>query len=105
MSGPKATRENFVQERFGIVEIHLDLFKHHLTFFGDVIGIETRPENEIGNDVKSNRKMIVENFGVEANLFLGGEGVEHAADGNSISRAMASAERRSVPLKTMCSIK
>jgi len=25
--------------------------------------------------------MIVENFGVEANLFLGGEGVEHAADG------------------------
>ncbi len=38
-------------------------------------------KNEIGNDVKRDRQMLVENLGVEADLFLGGEGVEHAANG------------------------
>ena len=35
---------------------------------------------------KRDGQMLVQNFGVEANLFLGGEGIEHAADGIHFAR-------------------
>src|SRR5579871_1468880 len=81
MLGPEAAGKNVVEEIFGIVEIHLDLFEDHLAFFADVVGIETRAEDEIGDDVESDGQMLVENLGVETDLFFGGEGIEHAADG------------------------
>src|SRR6266849_5467479 len=80
MLRPEAAGENFVQQRFRIVEIHLDLFENYLTFFGHVVGIEERTKTQVGNNIERNGEMIVENFGVEANLFFGGEGVEHSAD-------------------------
>src|SRR6266853_2843108 len=80
MLRPEAACENFVQQRFRIVEIHLDLFENYLTFFCHVVGIEERTKTQVGNNIERNGEMIVENFGVEANLFFGGEGVEHSAD-------------------------
>jgi len=70
-----------VQKVFGVVEVHLDFFEDDLAFFFDVLGVKQRAENEIGDDVKGDGKMLVENLGVEADLFLGGKSIEHAADG------------------------
>jgi len=81
MFGPEAAGENIVEKIFGIVEIHLDLFEDNLAFFADVVGIETRTENEIGDDIEGDGQVLVEDLGVKANLFLGSESVEHAADG------------------------
>src|SRR4029077_10743451 len=61
--GPEAARENFMQQGFRVVEIHLDLFEHHLTFFRNVIGVEKRTQAKIGNDIERDREMIVEHFG------------------------------------------
>ena len=81
MLGPKAARENVVELILGIIQVHLDFFEDDLAFFFYVFGVEFGAENEIGDHVKGDGEMLVENFGVEANLFFRGEGVEHAADG------------------------
>ncbi len=81
MLGPKAARKNIVKLILGIVQVHLDFFEDDLAFFFYVFGIEFGAENEIGDDVKGDRQMLVENFGVEADLLFRGERVEHAADG------------------------
>ena len=70
-----------MQKVFGVVEVHLDLFKDDLALFFYVLGIEQRAENEVGDDIKGDGEMLVENLGVEADLFLGSESIEHAADG------------------------
>src|SRR5690348_1459643 len=80
MPGPKATRKNLVEKKFGVVQVHLDFFEDDLALFLQVLGIELRAKNEIGNDVEGNRQVLVENLGIEADLFFGGESVEHAAD-------------------------
>src|SRR5258706_7274145 len=81
MLGPESAGENFVQQRFRIVEIHLDFFEDHLAFLVDVIGIETGAQAKIGNNIERDGEVIVENLGVETNLFFGRERIEHAADG------------------------
>ena len=81
MLGPETAGENVVEKIFGIVQVHLDFFEDNLALFIDVVGIELGTKDEIGDDVERDREMLVENFGVEADLFLGGEGVEHAANG------------------------
>src|SRR5712672_3151632 len=86
MSGPETPRKDFVQQIFRVVQVHLDFFQDYLAFFFHILGIELGPQNEIGNDVEGNREMLVEHFGVEANLFFGGEGVQHSTDGIHLSR-------------------
>src|ERR1700752_102590 len=81
MLGPEAARKNFVQQRFRVVEIHLDLFQNDLALLCHVFGIEKRTETQVGNDVEGNGQMVVEHLRVEANLLFRSEGVEHAADG------------------------
>src|SRR6267143_3004732 len=81
MLRPESARENFVQEILGIVQIHFYFFEDNLAFLLHVFGIEFRAQDEVGDDVKGDRQMLVQDFGVEADLFLGSEGVEHAADG------------------------
>jgi hypothetical protein len=80
MFGPEAARENFVQQRFRIVEIHLDLFEDDLALFCHVFRIKKRAEAKVRNNIESDRKVVVENFCVEADLLFGRESVEHAAD-------------------------
>src|SRR5262245_24253564 len=81
MLRPEPARENLMQQVLRIVEIHLDLFQHYLAFFGDVLGIEAWSQHQVRDDVESDRQILIENFSVEANLFFGSEGVEHAPDG------------------------
>ena len=80
MLGPKAARKNVVKEILGVVHVHLDFFEDDLAFLAYVVGIELGTENEIGDDVKGDGEMFVEDFGVEANLLFRGESIEHAAD-------------------------
>jgi len=70
-----------MEQIFRVVHVHLDFFEDDLAFFFDVFGIELGAKDEIGEDVERDGEMGVENLGVEADLFLGGESVEHAADG------------------------
>ena len=101
---PEILREQLVDQVLGIVLGHADFFQHHGLLALDVFLREFRLEDHIRKDVEGLREMLVEDAGVEADHFLGGEGVEHAAE-RSISRAMSSAVRRWVPLNTMCSMK
>jgi len=61
-------------------------------------------EDEIAKDIHGERKVFVQDFDVEADAFFCGEGI-HVAAMESTWRAISSAERVSVPLNTMCSMK
>src|SRR6266849_5547724 len=81
MLRPETSREDFVKQIFRIVQVHLDFFEDDLALLLHVFGVEFRAEHEVGDDVKGDGQVLVQNLGVKANLFLGSEGVEHAADG------------------------
>jgi len=81
MFGPEAAGEDVMEKVFWVVHVHLDFFKDDLALFLDVFRIELGAKDQIGNDIEGDGKMRVEDLGVETDLFLGGEGVEHAADG------------------------
>src|SRR6202158_4038332 len=81
MLRPETAGENLVKKIFGIVQIHLDLFEDDLALLLHIFGVEFRAEHEVGDDVKGDGQVLVKNLGIEADLFLGSEGVEHAADG------------------------
>src|SRR5260370_9514609 len=86
MLRPETPSENFVKEVFGVVQIHFYFFEHQLAFFLSVFRIEFRPKHKVGDNVKRDGQVLVKNFGVEADLLLGSEGVEHAADGIHFAR-------------------
>ena len=81
MIGPKAASEKFVEQVFGIIQIHLDLFEHHLPLFFHVVGVELRAQHEVGENIESNGEVFVEHFGVQADLLFRSKSVQHAADG------------------------
>ena len=81
MFRPESAGENVVEQIFGIVQIHLDFFEDDLALFLNVVGVELGTKDEIGNDIEGDGEMLVEDLGVETDLFFGGEGIEHAADG------------------------
>ena len=70
-----------MEKIFGVIHVHLDFFEDDLALFLDVFGIELGSKDEIGKNVEGDGEMRVEDLGVEADLFLGSEGIEHAADG------------------------
>ena len=78
---PETLREDFVDEVVGIVLVHFDFFENDAALLRDIAGIEDGMKNEIGEDIHGERKMLVENFDVEADAFLRREGVHIAADG------------------------
>jgi len=81
MLWPKASSEDVVEKILGVVHVHLDFFEDDLTLFLDVFGIELGAKDEVGEDVERDGQMGVQHLGVETDLFLGGEGIQHAADG------------------------
>src|SRR6266852_1043565 len=81
MLRPESAGENFVKQIFRIVQVHLDFFEDDLALLLNVSGVKFRAQHEVGDHVEGDGQMLVKNLGVEADLFLGGEGVEHAADG------------------------
>jgi hypothetical protein len=78
---PETLGEDFVDEVVGIVLIHFYFFEDDAALFRDVAGIEDGMEDEIAEDIHGERKVLIEDFDVEADAFLGGEGVHVAADG------------------------
>ena len=81
VSGPKITRENFMQHGLGIVEIHFYFFEDDLAFLLDVFGVEFGAQYQVGDDVEGDGQMLVEDLGAKTDLFFRGEGIQHAADG------------------------
>jgi len=81
MFGPEAAREDVMEQIFRVVHVHLDFFEDDLALFFDVFGIEFGAKDEVRENIESNGEMRVEDLGIETDLFLGGEGIEHAADG------------------------
>ena len=79
MPAPEILREQFVDQVFGIVLVHLDLFEDHLFFLGDVRVVKSRAQHQVGEHVERDRQVLVEHLRVEAGHFLGREGVEHPA--------------------------
>ena len=73
--------KDFVDEIVGIIFVHLDLFEDHAAFAGNVGGIKIRVQNQVAENVERGGNVLVEHFDVEADAFLGGEGVHVAADG------------------------
>jgi hypothetical protein len=69
-----------MQHVFRVVEIHLDLFQHHLLLFGHIFRIKPWAQYQVRDHVKCDRQILVQHFGVETNLFLGCESIEHAAN-------------------------
>src|ERR1700692_1440685 len=81
MLGPKPASENFVQKILGVVHVHLDFFQDDLLLLGDDFGIKIGSENKVGDEIEGDGQMFVEDFGFEADLFFGDEGIQHSADG------------------------
>src|SRR6202008_3489091 len=81
MLRPEAAGEDVVEKIFRVVHVHFDFFEDNLALFLYVFGIELGAKNEIRQNVEGDGEMRVQYLGVEADLFLGSEGVEHAADG------------------------
>ena len=76
---PEILREKLVDEVFGIVLRHADFFEDHGLLARDVFIREFRLEHHVRDHVEGVRQMLVEHARVEADHFLRGEGVEHAA--------------------------
>ena len=80
MAAPEVLGEEFVRHGFGIVFFHANLFEDDVALLGDVFFGEERAQDQIGEHVERQRQVLVEHLGTEANHFLGGEGVQVAAD-------------------------
>ncbi len=78
---PEVLGEGLVDEVVGVVLVHLDLFEDDALFAGDVLGGEGGVQDEVGEEIKRRGKVLVQDFDVEADGLLAGEGVEIAADG------------------------
>jgi hypothetical protein len=73
-------REDFMDEVVGIVLVHFYFFENDAAFASNVAGIESGMQDEIAKDVHGERKVLIEDFDVEADAFLRREGVHVPAD-------------------------
>ena len=83
---PEVLGKDFVDEIVGIVFVHLDLFHDDAALAGNVGGIKDGVQNQIAENVERSGNVLVEHLDVEADAFLGGEGVHVAADGVDLPR-------------------
>ena len=104
MAFPEVLREDLVDEIVGRVLDHLDLFEDHLLLALDLVGGKRRTQHDVREQVDGERQVLVEHLDVVAGVFLGGERSSWPPI-ESIACAMSSADRVSVPLKSMCSTK
>ena len=81
MALPEVRRKDLVDQIVRAVRLHLDLFEDDALFLFDVLVAKHRMEHQVREHVDGERQVLVENFGVEAHQFLGGEGIQVAADG------------------------
>ena len=81
MALPEILHEDFMDQRVGIVLVHLDLFEDHAALAGDLLRGEDRVQHQVREHIERGRNVLVEHLDVEADGFLAGESVEIAADG------------------------
>ncbi len=58
-----------------------NFLKNHRSFALDLLGLETRMEKNIGQEIDRQRQVFIEHFGVVASMLFGSECVEYAAHG------------------------
>ena len=97
----KLDGKQLMDEVVRAVGLHLDLFQDDAFFLLDVFRPEGGVKDEIRQDIEGLVQVLVENLGIEADQFLGGEGVEIAADGihragNVFGRALGGALKEHV---------
>ena len=78
---PEILGKDLVDEVIGIILVHLDLFEDHAALAGNVVCRECGVQHQVGENLKRDGNVFVEHLNVEADAFLGGEGVHIAADG------------------------
>ncbi len=83
---PEILCEKLVDQVLGIVLRHADFLEDHALLARDVFGGEFRVEDHVSEDVEGPGEVLVENARVEADHFLRGERVEHAADAVHFAR-------------------
>ena len=83
---PEILGKDFVDQVVGIVLVHLDFFEDHAALAADVGGVEDRVQHQVAENVHGDGQMLVQHLDVEADAFLGGEGVHVAADGVDLAR-------------------
>ena len=77
---PEIAGEDFVDQVFGIIHFHLQLFEDDALFLLDVVLLEQRIAHQIGHDVEGLGQMLIQHLHVVADQFLGSERVQPAAD-------------------------
>src|SRR4029077_3078157 len=77
---PETLREDFVDEVVGIILIHFYFFEDDAALARDIAAIEDGMKDKIAEDIHGKRKVVIEDFDIEANTFLCRERVHIAAD-------------------------
>ena len=75
---PEILSEKLVHQHIRIVFVDLDLFQDDASLTLDVIGREYRVQNQIGENIQSDRHVVCQRFHIEADGFLTRKRVEIA---------------------------
>jgi hypothetical protein len=92
---PEHPLEEIVDIVIGGVFDHPDLLEDHRPLPVELRFVEARPGKEIGQEIDRQLQMVIRDLDVEGGLLLP----------ESMAEAISKAERRSVPLNSMCSMK
>src|SRR6202521_4649815 len=77
---PETLREDFMDEVVGIILIHFYFFEHRTALARDIAAIEDGMKDKIAEDIHGERKVLIEDFDIEADTFLRRESIHIAAD-------------------------
>src|SRR6266478_7679697 len=77
---PETLGEDFMDEVVGVILIHFYFFKDDAALARNIAGVEDGMKDEIGENVHGERKVLIEDFDVEADTFLRRESIHIAAD-------------------------
>ena len=83
---PEILSKELMHQVFGIVLSHANFFEDDRFLPLDLVLGKFWLKDHVRNDVERFCKMLIEHFGVEADHFLGGEGIQHAADAIHFAR-------------------
>src|ERR1700674_1780093 len=77
---PISLGEDFMDEVVGIILVHFYFFEDDAALARNIAAIEDGMKDKIAEDIHSERKVLIEDFDVEADAFLRGESIHIAAD-------------------------
>src|SRR5213596_2779054 len=80
MALPELCGEEVMDQVVGRVLHHLDLLEHNRLFALELLGVEDRVQEDVGQEIDRERQVLVEHLDIEAGVLLRGEGVHLAAD-------------------------